>query len=151
MRFLVTWLALLALWLVLVGTITALEVLAGAVAATIGAAAAELVRSRGLLGFDIRPRWLRRVWRPLVQVVPDFGFVVLVLVRTISRRELPDDAYVAVDLRGRGAEPRSAGWRALVTVAGSLAPNTVVVDVDLERRAMLVHKLLPERGPARPL
>ncbi len=151
MRVLVTWLGLLGLWLVLVGTLTALEVLAGAVAATIGAAAMELVRSRGLLGFQVRPSWLLRLWRPLVQVVPDFAFVVLALVRTIGRRELPNDAYLAVDLVGDGAAPRSAGWRALMTAAGSLAPNMVVVDVDRRRRSVLVHKLLPERGPDRPL
>jgi multisubunit Na+/H+ antiporter MnhE subunit len=142
---------LFLLWLVLVGTVTSLELYAGAVAAAIGAVAVELVRSRGLLRFRIELRWLADVWRPLVQVVPDFGLVVLALVRTIARRELPSDAYVALDLDGAGGRVRSAGWRAVAGVAGSVAPNTVVVDVDGRRGSMLVHKLVPERGPSSPL
>ena len=146
------WASLLfLLWLVLVGTVASLELYAGVAAAAIGATAAELVRARGLLRFRVELKWLGRVWRPLVQIFPDFGFVVLALFQTIVKRQLPRDAYVAIDLAGAGGDPRSAGWRAFATAAGSLAPNTVVVDVDRERRLMLVHKLLPERGPARPL
>jgi multisubunit Na+/H+ antiporter MnhE subunit len=146
------WAALLfLLWLVLVGTVASLELYAGAVAAAIGATAAELVRSRGLMRFRVEPRWVARVWRPLVQVVPDFATLALAVFRTIASRRFPPDAYVEVDLAGTGARPRSAGWRALASAAGSLAPNTVVVDVDRERRSMLVHKLVPDRGPARPL
>jgi multisubunit Na+/H+ antiporter MnhE subunit len=142
---------LFLLWLVLVGTVASLELYAGAVAAAIGATAVELLRSRGLLRFPVELRWLARVWRPLAQIAPDFAFLALALFRTIVRRQLPADGYVAIALPGAAGEPRSPGWRALATAAGSLAPNSVVVDIDRERRLMLVHKLLPDRGPARPL
>jgi multisubunit Na+/H+ antiporter MnhE subunit len=142
---------LFLLWLVLVGTVASLELYAGAVAAAIGAMAAELVRSRGLMRFRFELGWVARVWRPLVQIVPDFATLALAVFRTIVSRRFPADAYVEVDLAGTGARPRSAGWRALATAAGSLAPNTVVVDVDRERTSMLVHRLLPDRGPSRPL
>jgi len=141
---------LFLLWLVLVGTLASLELYAGAVAAAIGAVAMGLVRSHGLLQFRVEGRWLGGVWRPVAQVVPDFALV-LVLFRTVARRELPSDAYVAVDLEGAGGRVRSAGWRAVAAAAGSVAPNTVVVDVDGRRRSMLIHKLVPERGPSRPL
>jgi multisubunit Na+/H+ antiporter MnhE subunit len=141
---------LFLLWLVLVGTVTPLELYAGACAAAIGATAAELVRSRGLLGLRVELRWLVSARRPLGQIFPDFGLLALALLRTIARRRPPPDAYVAIDLSGSAADPRSAGWRAVAAAAGSLAPNTVVVDVDRERALMLVHKLVPERGPARP-
>jgi multisubunit Na+/H+ antiporter MnhE subunit len=143
--------ALFLLWLVLVGTLASLELYAGAVAAAIGAVAMELVRSRGLLRFRVEARWLGGIWRPVAQVVPDFALVVLVLFRTVARRELPSDAYVNVDLEGAGGGVHSAGWRAVAAAAGSLAPNTVVVDVDGGRRSTLIHKLVPERGPSRPL
>ena len=142
---------LFLLWLVLVGTLASLELYAGAVAAVIGAVAVELLRSRGLLRFTFELRWLAGVWRPFAQVVPDFGFVMLALFRTIGRRELPSDVYFAVELDAAGGQVRSAGWRALAAAAGSLAPNTVVVDVDGRRGAMLVHKLVSERGPPSPL
>jgi multisubunit Na+/H+ antiporter MnhE subunit len=31
---------------------------------------------------------------------------------------------------------------------GSLAPNTLIVDVDRERRVLLVHQLVPTDDPA---
>lgn len=142
--------ALFGLWLVLVGTVAGLELIAGAVAALIGAFAVEVVRAKGLL-LSVKPRWLGALVRPLLQVVPDFGFVMLALFRTIVRRTPPRGAYLVVDLSGAGGDERSAGWRALAAAAGSIAPNSVVVDVERERRRMLVHKLVPERGPARPL
>lgn len=141
---------LFGLWLVLVGTVAGLELIAGAVAALIGASAVELVRAKGLL-LPVKPRWLGLLARPLLQVVPDFGYVLLALFQTIVRGRAPGGAYLAVDLSGAGGDQRSPGWRALAAAAGSIAPNSVVVDVDRERRRMLVHKLVPERGPARPL
>ena len=143
-------LALFGLWLVLVGTVAGLELLAGAVAAVIGAVAVEVVRSRGLLvGLD--PRWLTGLWRPLLQVFVDFFVVMGALARTIVTRRRPNARYLVVDLSGPGGDQRSPGWRAYAAFAGSLAPNSVVVDVERERRRMLVHKLVPESLPARPL
>jgi multisubunit Na+/H+ antiporter MnhE subunit len=141
---------LFLLWLVLVGTVAWLELVAGAVAALIGAVAAELLRSRGLLA-TVKLTWLPAVWRPLVQVFADFVIVMDALVRTIARRPHPPDRYRVVDLSGARGDQRAAGWRAFAAAAGSLAPNTVVVEVDRERRRMLVHELVPGRGRARPL
>jgi multisubunit Na+/H+ antiporter MnhE subunit len=142
--------ALFGLWLALVGTVAGLELIAGVVAALIGAIAVEVVRSRGLL-LGIDPRWLAGLRRPLVQVFVDFFVVMGALARTLATRRPPDDRCLVVDLSGAGGDQRSPGWRAYAAAAGSLAPNSVVIDVERERRRMLVHKLVPESGPPRPL
>jgi hypothetical protein len=127
-------------WLGLVGTVAWLELLAGACAAALAATGAEALRSRGLLAFRIEPRFLIRIWRPLVRIVPDSGLLLLALVR-----------------RGRGAFDEipagdtTPGRRAWIGAAGSIAPNSVVVDVDTHERKVLLHRLVRDRGPRSPL
>ena len=142
---------LFLLWLVLVGTVAPLELLAGAIAAVIGAAVAELVRAHALQGYTLDPRWLGVFVRPLARVVPDFVLVMVALARTLATREAPNGRYVVVSLRDEGTKRRAAGWRALAGAAGSIAPNSVVVTVEREPGRMLVHELVPGRSPAKPL
>lgn len=139
-------LGLFLLWLALVGTIAWLELVAGACAAALGAFAAELVRERGLLDYRLPAPVLVRAWRPLVRIVPDFWALIVALVRAVASGRRPSGAYRAVPYPAG-----DAGSRAVATAAGSLAPNTVVVDVDRERDLMLVHVLVPGKGPTRPL
>ena len=138
-RRLVTWLAwalgLLVLWLLLVGTVARQEVLAGVAAAAIGATAQEVVRSLGLLRARLEWRWLRRIGRPLLRVVPEFlGLMVALLTRragTFRRLEFPTG----------GQRPADVGRRAFVTFAGSISPARLVVDADRDGGAVLVHEL----------
>jgi hypothetical protein len=75
----------------------------------------------------------------------------LALARTVVSGKAPAGAYEAVPFLAGGDDPESAGRRAFAASAGSLAPNSVVVDIDPERKLMLVHKLVPGSGPTRPL
>ena len=143
--------ALFLLWLTLVGTIAWLELVAGACAAAVGAFAAQLVRERGLLRYSLPAPVVLRAWRPVVRIVPDFWILIVALLRAVVSGRRPAGAYQAVRFPAGGADPASAGGRAFATAAGSLAPNSVVVDVDRERDLMLVHTLVPGRGPTRPL
>jgi hypothetical protein len=138
------WSALLfLLWLVLVGTVTPLELYAGASAAVIGATASELVRSSCLPGFRVELGWLARVRRPLVQIVPDFAFLAVALARTIAGRRAPAGTYLTVGYAGGDA--RSAGWRALATAAGSLGYFTSVSSLNIGRyiERMIVPTMIP--------
>jgi multisubunit Na+/H+ antiporter MnhE subunit len=138
-----SWFAVLfAFWLVLVGTGQDVELIAGLCAAALGATAAEVVRSLGLLGYRVEWRWLRQVWRPLSRVVPDFFVVLFALVQ---RRE---GRFRNVDFPTGGTRHVDAGRRAFAVLAPSLAPNTLVVDVDVDSGEVLVHELVP--GAASP-
>ena len=113
------WPALFALYVLLVGTLKPPELVLAAVAATVGATGAVLVR-RTLP----RPRL---AWRPLLAMFPDAARLGWVLVTGARGR------YEEVPLHG-GAEAEALG---------SLAPCSIVVDVDRERGVMLTHRLAP--------
>jgi hypothetical protein len=141
MRRLAAWLSwfagLLALWLLLVGTVQDVELIAGLCAAAIGATTAEVVRSQELLRFRVEWHWLRLGWKPLVQVLPDFLRLMAALVRR------PRGRFRELDFPAGGERAVDAGRRAFAVVAASLAPNRLVVDVDPETGKALVHDLLP--------
>jgi multisubunit Na+/H+ antiporter MnhE subunit len=145
MRRVTAWLAwfaaLLLLWLAFAGTIQSQEVIAGLCAAALGATAAEVVRSQGLLRFRIQWRWLRELWKPLLRVVPDFFVVIAALVRR------PAGRMRRVEFPTGGTRDVDAGGRAFVAVAASLAPNSLVIDVDAEQGIVLVHDLVPGSAP----
>ena len=131
---------LFALWLLFVGTVQDVELVAGLFAAAIGAGAVEVVRAQRLLGFRVERRWLRLGWKPLVRVVPEFLLLMAALVRrsrgTFRELDFPVGGERAID----------AGRRAFAVGAGSIAPNRLVVDVDPEAGSALVHDLVPGRG-----
>jgi multisubunit Na+/H+ antiporter MnhE subunit len=131
MRPLAVWLALLALWLALAGSLAPSELVAGALAAAAAVGAAEVLRGHGLLRAG-RPglRWAPRLAGVAVAVVRDFATVASTLVR--GRR--PRGAFREL--------PRPDGPRGLVALAASAAPNDVAVEIDDEREVIVVHRLV---------
>lgn len=92
----------------------------------------------------VRPRaeWVRRLRRPLAAIPRDLAWLAGALV---SR---PDGELFEVPFAPGGSDPRGAARRVLAGTAGSLAPNTVIVEVDEERGVLLAHRLVA-RGDAR--
>ena len=132
---------LFVLWLLLVGTVQDVELIAGLCAAAVGATAVEVVRSQRLLRFRVERQWLWLVRRPLRRVVPDFFVVLSALVRPsrgrFRRIEFPTGGERAVD----------SSRRAFAVLGPSLAPNRLVVDVDPDSGEALVHDLVPSSAP----
>jgi hypothetical protein len=138
---LVAWWALFVLlWIAYVGTIARLEVLAGLGAAALAVLALEVVRAQGLLTFRADRRWLLRAWKEPVQIIYDFGLLAWLLVR---RRRIEGE-YITVDFPAGGARPEQAWRRAWVTTVGTMSPNVIVVEIDDERNAALLHSLDPD-------
>jgi multisubunit Na+/H+ antiporter MnhE subunit len=132
---------LFGFWVLLVGTGAWLELLAGACASAVAATAHSVARRKG----DPRARvGLRELAR--AGGVPWDSLVELRVVLGSLRGGRPHGAFrsIAVAARGRGARP--TGRRALATVAGTVPPNTIVVDVDPKTGAALVHDLDPRRA-----
>jgi len=148
------WVVLAALYLLLADNTVLPELITGAVIAAIGATGAVLVRGQRRMLLRPRGRWLLRAWRPLLGLVTDLVPLTRVLVtRGVLRRTAPG-GLVELPYAHTGDDPTGAAHRALTQVLGSLAPNTVVVDIDEERGVLLAHQL--ERGDdaatsARPL
>jgi multisubunit Na+/H+ antiporter MnhE subunit len=143
------WVLCAALWFALVDRTRLDELLTGVVAATLGAIAAVLVRQERQIILRPRARWLTGAWRPAVGIVRDLWPLARALVvRGVLRRpetgrlvELPFDAVEDA--------PHDAAFRVLTAGLGSLAPNTIVVDIDTERRVLRAHELEPTADPER--
>ncbi len=139
------WVLGMALWLLLEDLATPAEDVDGAVAAALGASAAVVALSRA------RPRpgacrgW-SRMWRPLVSLVTDLPKLVAVLWRAVRRGERDPGRVRAVPFSCEPDPERRAAQIALATVAGSLAPSTVVISVRVADDSLLFHELLPGEG-----
>src|SRR5689334_10702624 len=141
------WIALAALWLLLDDTVAFPELMTGAVAALIGAIAAEVVHSQGLVRVRLKPAWFRYAWRPLVRLFPDTARVLFVLLRTLVLRRPSNGRFRALPFRaGRRGGRRDTTRRALAKAVGSFTPNTYVIGVDQERDLLIVHQLEPTGG-----
>jgi hypothetical protein len=140
------WLVLLGWWVLLVGTNAGLELVAGACAAALGAALAEGVRRRRLLGFRFEGRWLAKTLRVPWHVARDFAVVTWALALHLARVRPVRSAYRAFAFPAGRVDPVSRGRRALVAAADAVSPNTIPVDIDCDRDLLLRHELDPRRA-----
>jgi len=136
------WTLCAALWLALVDRVPLSELVAGAAVAAIAATAALLVRRRQ----PSRPRLpagaIPLALRQAAGLVGDLPALMRVLWRrgVLRRRErgaIVERPFAAVAPRA----PERAGERVMAQALGSLAPATVVIDVDVERRVVVEHRL----------
>jgi|SRR5215211_1599414 len=153
-RWFVRWVLLMVLWLALTDTKNTQDVLAGVVAAALGATVAGLVTRRGspkpvaksLALLELGPR---RLLRPLWRLVVDTGILTAALGRRLAGRQVRG-SFRGVRFRP-DAPRRSAAGRLLTEVWGSLTPNRYVVGIDEEEGLLMVHELVPADEPADPL
>jgi multisubunit Na+/H+ antiporter MnhE subunit len=145
---LVWWVLLAALWLALVDTVVVPELVAGAVAAAIAATGAVLVRGRRQILLRPRAAWAPAALRAMARFGPDLVPLATALWRRGVRRSGERGRLVEVPYGAVGDDPEAAAHRVLTEAIGSFAPNSIVVDVDRERRVLLVHELVATDDPA---
>jgi multisubunit Na+/H+ antiporter MnhE subunit len=142
------WVLLAGLWLALVDTVVVPELVAGAIAAAIAATGAVIVRGQRRLLLRPRARWMRHAAGPIARTVPELGPLAVALWRRGVRRRDERGRLVEVPYTAVGDDPTDAAHRAFTQALGSLAPNTVVVGIDVERRILLLHELVATDDPA---
>lgn len=140
------WVAAAALYLVLIDTLQLPELLVGAGAAILAATGLELAREQAILGEGMRLRWLTRLHRPLLTIPKDIVVVSLLAVRALVHRPPAQGAFRVLPFGCLEDEAHRGGRLALAEAAGSLAPNTFVVGIDVERGLILAHQLRPTEG-----
>ena len=145
---LVWWVVLAALWLALVDTVVVPELVVGALAAAIAATGAVLVRAQRRVLLRPRAAWAPGALRAMARFVPDLVPLATTLWRRGVRRADDRGRLVEVPYGAVGDEPEQAAHRVLTEALGSFAPNSIVVDVDTQRRTLLVHELVPTDDPA---
>jgi multisubunit Na+/H+ antiporter MnhE subunit len=145
----VCWGLCAALWLVLDDTVAVPELVDGAVAATLGASAATLVRARSHVQFAAQPSWARYWWRPLVRLVADLPTLVRVLANALISGERDPGRVRTVRFAVQSDARARAAQVALASIVGSVAPSTVVVAVDEDAERLIFHELTPGEGRER--
>lgn len=143
------WVALMALWLLLVGTLDAPELIVGAAAAAVAASAAVLVLLPGVDRFESELGWLTRAarrlpWASLADTVRLFA----ALARHLLGRRPLAGRFGTSHFSYGGDDPRDTARRACAKAAGSFAPNVYVIGIDEEHDELHYHELLPASGPA---
>jgi multisubunit Na+/H+ antiporter MnhE subunit len=135
--------ALLGIWIVLAGQPDVQDLVAGSVAALLAVGVGYLVSQRGKMVPSVRAADLRVLAAVPWQVVVETGQVFALAARKASGRPVAPGGLCTVPL---DAGPDSRGWpaarrEAVLTALLSAAPNTVVVDIDMEAGTALVHRL----------
>lgn len=139
------WAALMALWVMLDDSLRPDELIAGAIAAALGALLAAAATGQAGERFRLRPAWLRHAAELPGQVAGDTITVFAALARTLTTGQPPSGGYVEVPVRYGDDTAYGGTRRVLLTWARSVAPNSFAVGLDPGREVMLVHRLA---GPA---
>jgi multisubunit Na+/H+ antiporter MnhE subunit len=140
---------LLGTWIVLAGQPDVQDLVAGSAAAVLAVAAGYLFSERGKMVPSVRAADLRALAAVPWRVVVETGQVFWLAVRKAAGRPIAPGALrtvlldVGTDVRGWPAARREAVLTALL----SAAPNTVVVDIDMEAGTALVHRLAGAKEP----
>lgn len=136
-------------YVLLIDTLAAPELIAGAAVAMLGGFAYERAAALGFPAPGFRLRWLRGAGRHVIRIVPDLAILTSEALCALTGRRSSQGVVRATPFRC-GEDPDSLGRIALTELLGSLAPNSIVLGVDPVRHLLLVHQLR-RRGDAREL
>lgn len=137
----IQWAVLAGAWLVFVGTFDAAESYVGAIVAALGAVASNVVLERRIVAFYVRPRLLLIGARIFRDVAADTLVVLAVLAERMLGAREPAAKLVAVPFGACGDDKRSAARRAMAIAFTTIAPNSLVLGIDRERRRAVFHQL----------
>lgn len=141
------WLGFIPLYLLLAGSLSWQEIVAGIVVASLAALAVTATRHAGRLHFRPRLRWISYFRHLPGRVLADCVLVTAALARTLLRRQNIEGAFRTIPFDPGGDDAESAARRALVVGAACLAPNSYIVAVDAEGKQLLLHQLVPSTQP----
>src|SRR5213594_4222719 len=138
----IQWLMLMALWFAFVWKVEAGEAVFGIAGAAIAASAdVGIRRRRRFAKFRPAPRWLIEFWREPGYVVSGSPIIFWVLLRRLILRKEPDSVFRSIPFDASGSTPRAAARRALALVLTTIPPNFIVIGIDENKGAMLVHQV----------
>src|SRR4051794_41526290 len=122
------------------GTNEAMELAAGAGAATLGAALLEVVRRQGLLRFAPGLAAIAPVARLPAQILREFWILTVSLALDLARVRRVRSAWVAVPFEAGGRGPAAAGDRAPRPPLRHSSPPPILAPLDCDRgRALEQH------------
>jgi hypothetical protein len=96
----------------------------------------------------LRPRLARHAWRVLLNVPPDVWRLTRAAFHQVAAREPVRGRVIAMPFGHVGDDRDERAVRAAAAGLGSVAPNSIVIGVDLDSGLLLVHQLEATRRPA---
>lgn len=133
-------------YLLLIDTPNDVELFVLAAAVILSTLAFMVSREQGFTEARIQARWLWRVWRVVLSVPAHIAILCREALAQLFSRRAARGVFRAVPFAAGADEPRDVGRRALAEAIGSIAPNTIVIGVDPDRRLLLVHQLHRQGG-----
>jgi hypothetical protein len=133
---LIWWVLLTALFIALEDSRRLAVLVIAAIVGALGATAAVIVRARREVLMRPRAGWILAALRNLLRWPADLVALTGALVQR------PHGRIVEEQFSATGEDPESAARRALAIAGGSLAPNSIVVDIDADRGVLVRHELV---------
>jgi Na+/H+ ion antiporter subunit len=134
-----------AFYLLLVDTTSLPELYVLIGVALVAGFAFEASREQGFPEARFSPRWFKRAWRAVVRVAPDAVLLCGEVIAQLRRHKRARGQFRAIPFKA-GTSEDDRGRVALTEIAGSLAPNTIVIGVDGDTDLLLVHQLRRKGG-----
>jgi hypothetical protein len=103
-------------------------------------------REQGFTEARVTPLQFRSVWRLALTIPVDIALVCREAVAQLIHPLPGRGSFRTVAFRAVEETPEATARRAMAEVLGSVAPNTIVLGVDADRRLLLVHQL-HRQGP----
>lgn len=142
------WLVYFVLYLLLAGTPSWQEIVAGLVLALTAAFISGFLKRRAGGRIEIRSRWiLLLARRTTLKVFTDTALVLYVLWLHLFRRKPIEGRLLFLPVNPGGDNAISRGRRALILAFSTLPPNVVSVFLDEKRKRLVVHQLHPTSSP----
>ncbi len=133
------WIAGFLAWLLFTCTFKLWEMLFGLACALLGAVGAEAARSAGVVKFRPKLSWVLEGWRLPWYVLQGCAQILWVMFKVVVKPEPSVLRSVVYDSGGEDAS--SAARRALTVTYTTMPPNFVILDIDRNQRAMIVHQV----------
>jgi len=130
-------------YLVFAGKPTRDEAIVGALGAILAGTLSDVVRRRGVVFFEGRPRDVAQLWRLPKSMIVGTWQILGVLLRQIFGGAPAESLLLWVPYEADPAkdEPHARARRALAVAYTTATPNVVVVGIDRERGRFVFHQI----------
>ncbi len=131
---------LFGLWMLFVSQTQTNEIVAGLGAALVGAVADAVLKAADYAKFKPKFKWLLLITWEVWYVLSGTWGILVALGRQLAGKE-SEAQFKAVKFDAGGDDAESWARRSLVTALITISPNTIVLGVDVEQNAMLLHSM----------
>lgn len=142
----VNYVIMLGLWFLYTASLTFSELLAGAAAAVLATIGMAVVQEQNFARFSPEAKWLLYLLPLPWSVLKDTAIVFAAAAKYALYRK-SDGYLIRVPFDAGGEDAKSSARRAMAIALTTIAPNSILIGIDREANAALVHLLSPAAVP----